>query len=142
MLVLDTNHLAEFDRASSLGRNLRRRLKQAAENGEEIATTIICVEEQLRGWLAQIHRVRDAGKLIAIYQRLQGRIDFFAKWHVLPWDEGAVEQFNRLRDQRIRIGSMDLKIAAIALSHKSTLLTRNRRDFDKVPGLKVADWLG
>jgi tRNA(fMet)-specific endonuclease VapC len=35
---------------------------------------------------------------------------------------------------------MDLKIAAIALAHKATLLSRNLRDFSRVPDLKVEDW--
>jgi len=36
---------------------------------------------------------------------------------------------------------MDLKIASIVLVHGATLLTNNVRDFEKVPGLKVEDWL-
>jgi predicted nucleic acid-binding protein len=35
---------------------------------------------------------------------------------------------------------MDLKIAAIAIATGSTLLSRNRRDFAKVTGLKCEDW--
>ena len=42
--------------------------------------------------------------------------------------------------QRVRIGTMDLKIAAIVLAHDATLLSRNLSDFRKVPGLKVEDW--
>jgi predicted nucleic acid-binding protein len=37
-------------------------------------------------------------------------------------------------------GTMDLKIAAIVLSHDGTLLSKNLSDFRKVPRLKVADW--
>lgn len=65
MLILDTNHLVEFDLASGPGAMLKRRLQRAAESGAEIVTTIINVEEQLRGWLAQIHRVVDPERLIA-----------------------------------------------------------------------------
>lgn len=85
MLVLDTNHLVEFDIASRPGELLKGRQQRAAETGAEVATTFVNVEEPLRGWLAQIHRVVDPEKLIAAYGRLQGRIDFFARWHVLPF---------------------------------------------------------
>ena len=40
----------------------------------------------------------------------------------------------------IRIGAMDLKIASIALANNATLLSRNLKDFGKVPDLKVEDW--
>lgn len=36
---------------------------------------------------------------------------------------------------------MDLKIASIAISHDAMLLSRNLRDFRKVPGLNVENWL-
>ena len=59
---------------------------------------------------------------------------------MLPFDAKAAAHFARLKQARIRIGTMDLKIAAIALANDATLLTRNRADFDKVPGLRVEDW--
>jgi tRNA(fMet)-specific endonuclease VapC len=41
---------------------------------------------------------------------------------------------------RLRLGTMDLKIAAIARANDATLLTRNTTDFQKVPGLRFEDW--
>ena len=138
MLVLDTDHLVELDRGSSPGAALQRKLEDA---GDAVATTIISAEEQFRGWLAQIHRQRDPHEQIATYQRLQRRIVFFAAWHVLPWDPDAVDILQGLRRQRVRIGTMDLKIASIVLAHDATLLSRNLRDFQQVPNLRVEDWL-
>jgi|SRR6266511_850391 len=132
MLVLDTDHLVELDRGSAQGAVLRRKLEDA---GDTVATTFISAEEQFRGWLAQIHRQRDPYAQIAAYQRLQRRIAFFAEWNVLSWDTDAADIIQRLRRQRIRIGSMDLKIASIVLAHDATLLSRNLRDFQQVPGL-------
>ena len=137
MLVLDTDHLVEFDLGSHAGEILRQRLEIA---DEEIATTIISAEEQFRGWLAQIHRIRDAHQQVVAYQRLQRRIEFFAAWEVLPWTEKAADTLVDLRRRGIRIGTMDLKIAAIVLSHRATLLSRNLVDFAQVPGLSVEDW--
>ena len=51
-----------------------------------------------------------------------------------PWN------INSSAARVIRIGTMDLKIAAIVLAHDATLLTKNLSDFRKVPGSKVADW--
>jgi tRNA(fMet)-specific endonuclease VapC len=138
MLVLDTDHLVELDRASSEGLALQSRLEAASE---DIATTVISAEEQFRGWLAQIRREHDPHKQIVAYQRLGRRIEFFAEWHVLQWDADAADIFQNLRRQRIRIGTMDLKIASIVLSNGATLLSRNLRDFRQVPGLTVEDWL-
>ncbi len=58
----------------------------------------------------------------------------------LDYDAKAAAEFERLRQARIRIGTMDLKIAAIALANGATLLTRNLTDFGKVPNLRAEDW--
>jgi len=139
VLVLDTDHLAEFDDASAAGARLNERL---LASGEELAATIVSVEEQLRGWLAQIHRLHaDPYAQIPAYARLQRRLEFYADWTVLQWDAGSAELFADLRRQGVRIGSMDLKIACIALAHSAILLTRNSRDFAQVPGLRMENWL-
>lgn len=86
MLVLDTNHLSELGYGTPAGLRLRERLLAAEE---ETATTIVSVEEQSRGWLAEIHRLAAPHQQIRAYQRLQERIEFFAAWVVLPWNEAA-----------------------------------------------------
>jgi tRNA(fMet)-specific endonuclease VapC len=138
MLVLDTDHLVELDLGSAQGAALKSRLEDA---DEEVAATVISAEEQLRGWLAQIHRQRDPYEQIEPYRRLMRRMDFFAQWNVLPWDAASADKLIELRRQRIRIGTMDLKIASIVLVYGATLLSRNLRDFRKVPALQVEDWL-
>ena len=63
------------------------------------------------------------------------------KFTILPFDREAAGHFHRLQTLLPRLGSMDLKIAAICLAHDATVLTRNVRDFEKIPGLRVANWL-
>jgi tRNA(fMet)-specific endonuclease VapC len=41
---------------------------------------------------------------------------------------------------KLRIGTQDLKIASVALANNLILLTRNRRDFGRIPGLMLDDW--
>lgn len=74
MLVLDTNHVSELGYGTPAGLRLRDRL---LASGEDTATTIITVEEQLRGWLAEVHRLADARRQIPAYRRLHERIEFF-----------------------------------------------------------------
>jgi len=59
---------------------------------------------------------------------------------VLEFDEAAAAEFQRLKQSRLRIRTTDLKMAAIALTHDATLLSRNLSDFRHVPALKVEDW--
>jgi len=138
LLVLDTDHVSALGSPSEVGLEL---LDRISASGQDAATTIITVEEQLRGWLAEIHRLTDPHRQIVAYGRLQRRIDFFAAWTVLPWDADAAGLFVRSRREGMRIGSMDLKIACIALVHDATVLTRNATDFAQVPGLRIENWL-
>ncbi len=58
----------------------------------------------------------------------------------MGFDAPAAAEFERLQGLRLRIGTMDLKIAAVALAYRATVLTRNVKDFGVVPGLRVEDW--
>jgi tRNA(fMet)-specific endonuclease VapC len=138
LLVPDTDHVSILGFASQTGATL---LERIGASGQEVATTIITVEEKLRGWLSEIHRLTDPHRQIVAYERLQRRVDFFAAWTVRPWDARVADRFARYRTDGIRIGSMDLKIACIAVVHDAALLTRNTRDFSEVPGLRFENWL-
>jgi tRNA(fMet)-specific endonuclease VapC len=59
---------------------------------------------------------------------------------VVPFDITCEQQFQALRAMRLRVGSRDLRIAATALVQNVVLITRNRRDFEQVPGLMLDDW--
>jgi tRNA(fMet)-specific endonuclease VapC len=135
---MDTDHLSLLDQDTMEGFNLSRRL--AAMPPGEIAVTIITYEEQMRGWLAYTARANTIERMLTAYARLQRHVETFKDIPVVPFDEKAAAEFERLRQAKIRIGSMDLKIAAIALAMGATLLTRNLSDFGKIPGLRIEDW--
>ncbi|WP_395144690.1 type II toxin-antitoxin system VapC family toxin [Armatimonas sp.] len=105
-----------------------------------MATTIISYEEQTRGWLARIASLSDASLQAVHYLQLKRQLQNYCRVAVVDFDQQAVQEFMTLRQAKLRLGTMDLKIAAIALAHRATLLTRNSSDFGKVPNLTIEDW--
>ena len=95
----------------------------------------------MQGWLPRIKSCRTAREQIAIYERLQGSVAVLGDWDILPWDEEAVNVYETLKLRKIRTGTINLKIASIALAYEATVLTRNTVDFAKVPGLRIENWL-
>ena len=63
-----------------------------------------------------------------------------ASYRIAPYTPAADAEFIRLRSQKVRIGTQDLRIAAIALAVGATVVTRNARDFAQVPGLLLDAW--
>jgi len=139
MILLDTDHFSVFtDERDPRHGLLNVRLEAAAE---QVACTIVSVEEVLRGWLAFIHRLRDVHRQIPAYVRLGQFFNILSDWEIVSFDEPAAGQFVSLRRSRTRIGTMDLKIASIALVNDALLITTNLRDFALVPGLRCENWL-
>ncbi len=140
MILLDTDHLSVLSEVEGSGAKfLKGRMERSTD--QVFATTIVSVEEGLRGWLAFINRYQDIHKQIPAYFRLGKLFDFLFDWEILLFDFRAAEEFTRLRRERVRIGTLDLKIGSIALVHNALLLSANLRDFRKVPGLRVENWL-
>jgi tRNA(fMet)-specific endonuclease VapC len=139
VLILDTDHLAEYQKGATVEAvALKRKLN---ETGKPYGTTIITVEEMMRGWLAAVRRTTDPMRQVSVYAKLRQLFRFFATWDVLDWSPAAAAQFVELRAAKVRAGTMDLRIASIALAANATLLTRNLQDFEIVPGLRTDDWL-
>ena len=95
----------------------------------------------MRGWLALIARFREVREQIPAYERLRDLFSFFGRWQIVPLDDRAVNRFEALKKKRVRIGSQDLKIAAIAIANDALLLTANLKDFRRVPDLRLENWL-
>lgn len=138
MLILDTDHMSELGRESAATREIELRLTAATV---PIVTTIVTAEELLRGRLAQVARAKKRDHLTAGYDRLKRTIDALSEWEILPFDAPTADGYERLRKLRLGVATMDLRIAAIALANNATLLSRNLKDFTRVPELKAEDWL-
>jgi tRNA(fMet)-specific endonuclease VapC len=138
MLILDTDHLSAMAHERGASVALLRRLSDA---GQDIATTVVSVEEQVRGWLAQIGRAKTDEACIRAYAKFQRSVEDLGCGIILPFDAVAASQFQQLKAIRLGVSTMDLRIAAIAMTNGATLLSRNLRDFERVAGLKVENWL-
>jgi len=70
---------------------------------------------------------------------------FAAPLEILPYDDGAAQYYSDLRTgserQGTPIGSLDMLIAAHALSLGCTLITNNEKEFIRIPKLKIDNWL-
>ena len=133
--VLDTDHISFFQRGNS---QVLERLSNI--NSKHRAVTIITVEESVRGWLKAIKDAKTVDNLVKAYADLKKTIEFFNTIHVLDFAQEACNYYTELKRQKIRIGTQDLKIASIVLSKQAILVTRNRKDFEKIPNLQIEDW--
>lgn len=130
--IFDTDHVTLHQRNHP---QVLARLRIIAPT--ELAVTVITVEEQMRGRLAQLAAPTANPPLV--YEQLRATVDYFCGLPILPFDDHAQQQYQVLRSQKIRIGTLDLRIAAIALSRAATLITRNQHDFARVPSLRIED---
>ena len=136
MFILDTDAITHDQ-----NRHPILSVKVQSMSREYLFTTSVTLEEQLKGRLAYINRHRDDPRKSAQgHAALVETVDYFSQWTILPYTEDADVIFRQLRRQGIRIGSQDLRIAAIAFLRGFTVVTRNVRDFNQVPNLMVADW--
>lgn len=136
MLILDTDHLTALEYGSDASRLVQR----LASSAELTGTTVISADEKLRGWLAGIRKARSEANQVLAYARFQRSIVQLGQGIILPYDDAAAARFQNIRKLKLGIGTMDAKIAAIALVHGGKLLSRNLRDFTLVPNLDVEDW--
>jgi tRNA(fMet)-specific endonuclease VapC len=136
--VLDTDSLSLLERGNP---KIQERLRQV--NAESVAISIVTAEEKMKGRLAAINSlsgIERIDRLAIAYRDLQSSIEDLQALPIVPFSESAKERYRDLLQQKIRVGSHDLRIAAIVLSVDGILVTRNRRDFERVPSLQLDDW--
>lgn len=137
--LFDPDHVSILQRRSGLGyATLAARV--ASHPAADLAFSIVSFHEQVLGAHSFISQSRTATHTIRGYELLAEVLQGFSGVLVLPFDAAAVSRYDDLRRQRVRLATMDLRIAATALSRGLILLTRNVRDFGKVSGLVTEDW--
>ncbi len=136
--LFDTDHISFLQRGSgSEFTNIMSRMAQYSAS--DFALSIVSFHEQVIGAHNFINRADKPEDIMRGYTLLFQTLQGFSNSRVLPFDAPAIAICNELRVQ-VRVSTMDLRIAAIALSHNLIVLTRNRKDFNKVPGLSIEDW--
>jgi tRNA(fMet)-specific endonuclease VapC len=98
------------------------------------------MQEALRGRLGFLARPLSGPARIKAYGWLVDTLELFRQFSTVPFDTACESAFQQLRAQRLHIGSQDLRIAAVALAHRLVLLTRNQRDFGRIPNLALDNW--
>jgi tRNA(fMet)-specific endonuclease VapC len=118
-------------------------LRAATIPSIEQTVPIIVVEEILRGRLETIRRA-EAGKskipLEQAYLLFREALQDCLAFTILDYSTAAGVLFASWKKQRIPGSTHDLRIAAIAVAHAAKLVTRNRKDFQHIPGLNVEFW--
>jgi tRNA(fMet)-specific endonuclease VapC len=138
MFVLDTDTLSLFLRGHV------RVTERMARATEDVTITLITRIEILQGRFASVLKADNGERLLQAQQRMHETEKDLDRFAVLTVDATASAEFDRLRQNKKlkKIGRCDLLIAVLTLSSNATLVTRNRKDFEQVPGLKIEDWAG
>jgi tRNA(fMet)-specific endonuclease VapC len=106
----------------------------------ELAITVLTVEEQLSGWYNELRKAKKPAALAGVYQRMALTVQFLGHLPILSFTEAAIDRYEGLKRLKLKVKKTDLRIAAIVLEADAVLVTRNFRDFTKVPDLRIEDW--
>jgi tRNA(fMet)-specific endonuclease VapC len=111
-----------------------------AHPAQELAITVISVEEQLSGWYTVLRQARQPDRLARAYLQLAESVRYLGGWNILTFTEPAMAIYEQLKALKLNVAKSDLRIAAIILENDAILVTRNLRDFQRVPNLPVENW--
>jgi tRNA(fMet)-specific endonuclease VapC len=133
--VLDTDTLSEFHRGNStVIQNVERR------DGDLLAITVLTVEEQLSGWYTLLRKSRQPEHVVRVYSQLGQSVVRLAKWPILPYTATAIERVAYFKTLHFNVRHTDLRIAAVAIENDMVLVTRNTKDFVRIPDVRIEDW--
>lgn len=138
MIAFDADVLSEIWRGHAGYQS-----RAAQISAREQAIPIIVIEEILRGRLHSIRQAEAAKSKLPIesaYELFERTLSLLRQLSVLSYSAAAETLYQDWKRQKLRVGTHDLRIAAICVVNSATLVSRNRRDFDCVPGLSLAIW--
>ncbi len=113
---------------------------EAVPEGEQLAVTAVTRIEVLRGRTDSLLKAADEHELLAAARRLQATEAALNDFLVVHYAEAAKHFKALLGQKKLKMRWPDMLIACIALAQDALLVSRNTKDFSKVPGLKLANW--
>src|SRR5438093_1112821 len=135
IFLLDTDILSLYQR------NHPQVLEAIANHStDQLCLSSISIEEQISGWSglsrsAKSHHDQEQAAILLATVAVS-----WNRFAIVPITEPALRRFDILVRAKLNVRYNDLRIAAIALEHGATVVTSNRRDFGRVPGLLIEDW--
>ena len=136
---MDTDHFSVLQRRAS-PEYARLQQRMSVFPRSDFGVSVVTFEEQATGCHDFIKRARNRRELLRGYEILMDVLTDFRSSPVLPFTAAEATTFDQLRHGGVRIGTMDLRISSTAIANGLTLLTRNAKDFSRVPGLTFEDW--
>lgn len=138
MYVLDTDTLTRLHAGHP---KVSERIQHHGDS--ELATTIITKVELLRGRFEFLLKAANGADLLKAQAWLDRTESLLAELVIVPFDAAAATEFDLLRaSSKLRkVGRADLLIASIALARRAVVVTRNLRDFRRIPQLTVTNWV-
>ena len=111
-----------------------------SHSSTDLAVTVLTIEEQLSGWYSLLRKAKQPTRLAWAYRELADAVQFFSALRILSYTLSAIGRYDALRTLKLTIRKMDLRFAAVVLENSGVLVTRNLRDFRRVPNLAVENW--
>jgi tRNA(fMet)-specific endonuclease VapC len=138
--LLDTDHLSILQ--LGVGRDREQLLSHLFEHRHDaVHTSVVSFHEQVIAAHSFMSKSANLTRIVQGYQILARIIESFEMISVCDFDESAARVFADLRKAKIRIATMDLRIASIAIDKSMIVVTRNRSDFEQIPNLQTEDWI-
>lgn len=128
MACVDTNFLIDLARKE---KGARAKMEEMLQKNERVYTTTINLAEYFAGVYGSKDRTA-----------IEHARRFLGSFASITLDEKSAMQYGQLYNslRSNTIGDRDLFIASIAMANGQTLITRNAKHFERVPGLKIESW--
>jgi tRNA(fMet)-specific endonuclease VapC len=133
--LLDTDTLSLFQKGHPA---VSQRCAAAAP--QSMSISVITIEEQFLGWYTRSRQAKTDAELAQASEGMAHFARLIRQLPILAFTVPAIQRYRQLTKMKLNVGKNDLRIAAIALEAGATVVTRNLRDFGRVPNLQLEDW--